>query len=384
MAQDTRPFEGITVVDMTRVLSGPFCAMMLADHGARVIKVERPGTGDDSRAFGPFYDDEGTDSVYFHFVNRGKESVALNLKDDEDRAVFESLLESADVVVENFRPGTMAKLGYAPEDLRKRFPKLIVCSISGFGQSGPLSKLPAYDTVIQAMSGLMSVTGFPDGLPTRAGTSIADLSAGLYGFAAISAALTGRERTGQGTTIDVAMLDGLFSLLEHGLMDALAEHIDPRRIGNCHPSICPFDAFACKDRDLVICCGNDHLFAELAEELNCPGMATDERFTTNESRLENMSALKQEIETALGAADAHEWNQRLQSRGVPCGLVNSVMEAKSMPQITARNMVSESGGRSVTGNPLKYGSWSDSITPMPPPALNEHGDAIRAEFKPGS
>ena len=214
MTDQSKPLEGITVVDMTRVLSGPYCAMMLADHGARVIKIERPGTGDDSRAFGPFYDKEATDSVYFHFVNRGKESIALNLKDDGDREVFETLLKSADVVIENFRPGTMAKLGYAPEDLRKKYPRLIVCSISGFGQSGPLSKLPAYDTVIQAMSGFMSVTGFPDGPPTRAGTSIADLSAGLFGFAAVSTALAGRERTGQGTTIDVAMLDGLFSMLE--------------------------------------------------------------------------------------------------------------------------------------------------------------------------
>ena len=380
MDNHKRPFEGLTVVDLTRVLSGPFCTMLLADHGARVIKVERPGTGDDSRSFGPFFPEDESKSVYFHFVNRGKESIALNLKDDGDRAVLEAMLEKADIVVENFRPGTMAKLGYAPEDLRKRYPKLIVCSISGFGQSGPLSKLPAYDTVIQAMSGLMSVTGFPDGPPTRVGTSIADLSAGLFAFASISAALTARERTGQGTTVDIAMLDGIFSLLEHGLMDTLAEHKDATRIGNRHPSICPFDTFSCSDRDLVICCGNDHLFAEMCEEMGRPEMAQNDLFSSNENRLENIDELKKEMEAALAHDKAAQWEQRLQARGVPCGLLNTIMESREMPQIRSRDLVVESGGRDVPGNPIKYGEWADSITPIAPPDLDQQGQAIRKEF----
>jgi len=377
-----RPFEGLTVLDLTRVLSGPFCTMLLADHGARVIKVERPGTGDDSRSFGPFFPEDKSKSVYFHFVNRGKESIALNLKDDADRAVLDAMLEKADIVVENFRPGTMAKLGYAPEDLRKRYPKLIVCSISGFGQSGPLSKLPAYDTVIQAMSGLMSVTGFPDGPPTRVGTSIADLGAGLFAFASISAALAARERTGQGTTVDIAMLDGIFSLLEHGLMDTLAEHKEARRIGNRHPSICPFDTFACRDRELVICCGNDHLFAEMCDEMGCPELSQDDRFVSNEKRIENIDALKEAMESALANDDAAKWLDRLQARGVPCGLINTVMESRELPQVIARNLVVDSGGHQVPGNPIKYGSWDDSINPKSAPVLDAEGQQLRAEFTP--
>ncbi len=384
MSNQKRPFEGLTVVDLTRVLSGPFCTMMLADHGARVIKVERPGTGDDSRSFGPFFPEDESRSVYFHFVNRGKESIALNLKDDDDRALLDAMLEKADIVVENFRPGTMAKLGYAPEDLRKRYPKLIVCSISGFGQSGPLSKLPAYDTVIQAMSGLMSVTGFPDGPPTRVGTSIADLGAGLFAFASISAALAARERTGQGTTVDVAMLDGIFSLLEHGLMDTLAEHKEATRIGNRHPSICPFDTFACSDRELVICCGNDHLFTEMCEEMGCSDMAQDDRFSSNEKRLENIDALKTGMEAALAGDVAAKWQERLQARGVPCGLINTIMESRSMPQILSRDLVVDSGGHDVPGNAIKYGEWDDSITPIKPPLLDEQGQALRDEFMKNS
>ena len=268
-----KALEGILVIDFTHVLSGPFCTMMLADQGARVIKVERPGTGDDSRAFGPFYE-EG-DSVYFEFVNRGKESIALNLKDPNDLTLLRRMLAKADVVVENFRPGTMAKLGLAPDRLAEEYPGLIVCSISGFGQTGPMSREPAYDTVVQALSGLMSVTGDPGWHPVRVGTSIGDLSAGMFAYAAITTALVARQKTGRGTVIDIAMLDGLFSLLEHGLMDALAEHINPERIGNRHPSIAPFDTFQCRDRLLVICCGNDHLFQQLCDALDLGAVKED-------------------------------------------------------------------------------------------------------------
>jgi CoA:oxalate CoA-transferase len=254
--QKSKPLSGILVIDFTHVLSGPFCTMMLADQGARVIKIEQPGTGDDSRAFGPFYEDHS--SVYFEFVNRGKESITLNLKDADDLNLAKRMISRADVVVENFRPGTMERLGLAPDNLLKQYPRLIVCSISGFGQTGPMKLEPAYDTVVQALSGLMSVTGFPDSNPTRVGTSISDLTAGLFAYSAITTALVGRQRTGKGTTIDIAMLDGTFALLEHGLMDALAENINPKRIGNAHPSIAPFDAYQCADRMLAICCGNDH------------------------------------------------------------------------------------------------------------------------------
>jgi len=373
-----KPLEGITVVDFTHVLSGPYCAMVLADQGARVIKVERIRLGDDSRQFGPFYED-GT-SVYYYFVNRGKESIAVNLKDPGDMSLIKRIISKADVVVENFRPGTMAKLGIAPDVLVKEFPRLIVCSISGFGQTGPMSQEPAYDSVIQALSGLMSVTGFPDGIPTRVGTSIGDLSAGLFAYAAITTALYAREKTGKGTTIDISMLDGLFSLMEHGLMDSLALKINPERIGNRHPSITPFDAFACKDRLLVICCGNDVLFGHLCVTLGLPDLPKDQRFDSNAKRNANQQALKDLLEGPLRQDTADGWRTILEKAGIPVGLVLTVEEAENLEQIKFRKMVSQSGDKAVPGNPLKFGSYSAEISPVVPPRLDAEGPGIRKEF----
>ena len=373
-----KPLEGILVVDFTHVLSGPFCTMMLADQGARVIKVERPGIGDDSRAFGPFYE-EG-DSVYFEFVNRGKESIALNLKNADDLALLHRMLARADVVVENFRPGTMAKLGLAPDHLVDEYPGLIVCSISGFGQTGPMSREPAYDTVVQALSGLMSVTGDPDGHPVRTGTSIGDLAAGMFSYSAITTALVGRQKTGRGTVIDIAMLDGLFCLLEHGLMDALAKHINPERIGNRHPSIAPFDTFHCKDRLLVICCGNDHLFQQLCDALDLPEVREDPRFETNDKRMSHQDNLKKLLEERLATKDAAQWRKQLEKAGIPVGIVNTVEEAENMEQIRVRNMVAKIRGRQVPGNPINMSGYDSECSPLAPPALDAHGEALRWEF----
>lgn len=375
---ENKPLTGITVVDFTHVLSGPFCTMMLADQGARIIKVERPDTGDDSRAFGPFYDDDT--SAYFWFANRGKESIAMDLKNPDDLAMVKRMIGKADIVVENFSPGAMARLGLDPEELVKEFPRLIVCSVSGFGQYGPLHQAPAYDTVVQALSGIMSVTGEPDGTPTRVGTSIADLSAGVFAYAAIATALAARERTGRGTTIDVAMLDGIFSLMEHGLMDALAKHVNPHRIGNRHPSISPFDTFQCSDRMLAICCGNDKLFDVMCVTLGLPELAQDERFNSNEKRVENYGDLKPALEVALSAGTAEEWQAKLEAAHIPVGLVQTVTEAENMPQIQARNMVENVGGRQVPGSPLKFGAYDSACTKQLPPKLNEHGEKLRQEF----
>ncbi len=375
----TKPLTGLTVIDFTHVLSGPFCTMMLADHGARVIKIEPPNTGDDSRAFGPFYP-EG-DSVYFDFVNRGKQSIALNLKDPDDLALARRMIAGADVVVENFRPGTMAKLGLDPQELLNTHPSLIVCSISGFGQTGPMRLQPAYDTVIQALSGMMSVTGFPEGLPTRVGTSIADLSAGLFAYAAITTALTGRDRTGKGTTIDMAMLDSLFVLLEHGLMDSLAEHINPQRLGNRHPSISPFDVYQCRDRMLAICCGNDHLFQQLCQALDLGSAHSEPRFASNDLRMAHQADLKVLLEERLQRQDAAVWESQLEAAGIPVGRVQTVDEAKQMAQIQVRNMVVTLGGREVPGNPIKLGGYDSSCAVMLPPTLNADSDNLRREFK---
>jgi CoA:oxalate CoA-transferase len=370
--------EHITVVDFTRVLAGPTCTRMLADAGARVIKIERPGTGDDTRQMGPFAGD-GT-SEYYRFANLGKESIALNLKDPDDLAVVESMIAKADVVVENFRPGVMAKLGLDPAKLVQEHPRLIVCSISGFGQYGPLHMQAAYDTVIQAISGIMDATGEPDGGPTRVGTSISDILGGIFGYCGVVTALAARERTGKGTTIDVAMLDATFATLEQGLMDALGIHQRPHRIGNRHPSMAPFDTYSCADQLIAICCGNDHLFGVLATTLGQPGLATDPRFATNVDRTNNQAELKAAMEAVLRSDNAAAWQERLDDAGVPVSVVLNVDDTRKLEQIKVRGMVKDVGGFQVPGNPIKFGAYNSLGTTIPSPGLNNRGDALRAEF----
>lgn len=376
----TKPhaLAGITVVDFTRVLSGPTCTRMLADAGARVIKIERPGTGDDTRQMGPFTADGS--SEYFRFANLGKESIALDLKDPGDLALVKRMIAKADVVVENFRPGVMAKLGLDPEELVREYPRLIVCSISGFGQYGPYHQQAAYDTVIQALSGIMDATGWPDGPPTRVGTSISDISAGIFGYCGIVTALAARERTGKGTTIDVAMLDSTFALLEHGLMDALGVHVRPTRIGNRHPFMYPFDTFACSDRQLAITVGNDHLFALLCQTLALPALPGDPRFKTNELRCEHHDELKAAMEAVLKTDVAESWRAKLEAAGVPVGIVLNVEDTRELEQIKVRAMVKNVGGFDVPGTPLKFGAYNSLGTTIPSPALNDCGEKIRAEF----
>ena len=373
--------EGILVIDFTRVLAGPTCTRMLADAGARVIKIERPGVGDDTRQMGPFVDDGS--SEYFRFANLGKESIALNLKDPGDMALAKNMIAHADVVVENFRPGVMKKLGLDPDALVQEYPRLIVCSISGFGQYGPLHQQAAYDTVIQALSGIMDATGWPDGGPTRVGTSISDIAAGIFGYAGIVTALMARERTGRGTTVDVAMLDSTFALLEHGLMDALGIHVRPTRIGNRHPFMYPFDTFNCKDQPIAICVGNDHLFSILCGVLNLPALPADTKFKTNEARSENHDALKSAMEAVLKTDSARTWRERLEKAGVPVGIVLNIDDTRQLEQIAVRGMVKDVGGRQVPGTPLKFGAYNSLGTMIPSPTLDNRGAAIRKEFASG-
>lgn len=372
-----RPLDGILVVDFTRVLAGPFCTMLLADLGARVVKVERRAGGDPARGFGPFKDGR---SLYFAFINRGKESIALDLKDPDDRALALAIATRADVLVENFRPGAMERLGLGWDALAAANPRLVYASASGFGQTGPWSRLPAYDTVIQAMSGLMSETGFPDGPPTRVGASVADLTTGVYAVAAITTALYARERSGRGTRIDLAMLDSMVSFLEHGFMHLAAFGKPPGRIGNRHPSITPFDTFRTADRDVVICAGDERLFAKLCTTLERPDLAADARFQGNAARTENEPALKLEIERALAACGADAWLERLTAAGVPCAPINDVATVGASPQVAARNMLVEADGVRMPGNPIKLAGYADPPTRRPAPALDEHGAALRAEF----
>jgi CoA:oxalate CoA-transferase len=371
------PLSGLLVADFTRVLAGPFATMMLADLGARVVKVERPGTGDDARSYGPF---SGGRSLYFARVNRGKQSVALDLKSPADLAVARGLAARADVVVENYRPGVMARLGLGWADLSTQRPDLVYCSISGFGHTGPWSQRPAYDAVVQGMSGIMAVTGSPDGPPVKPGVPVADLSAGLYAFGAICAALLGRVATGRGTHLDLAMYDATVSLLEGAALAWLATGVDPAPIGNAHFAIAPFDTFRCADGDLTICAANDTLFAALARAVGLPRLAGDPRFATNAARHERSGELKAMLEGALASAPVEHWLGELDLAGVPCGPISSVAESVGSPQTAARNMVVDAGGLPVPGNPVKASAWDDPAVRLPAPALDEHGDAVRAEF----
>lgn len=375
--------QGITVLDLTRVLAGPFCTMLLADLGARVIKVEAPPHGDDSRQFGPFV--QGA-SAYFLSLNRGKESLLLNLKDPGDRALFMRLVERADVLVENFRPGAMERLGFGWESLHKQHPRLIYAALSGFGQTGPRAAQPAYDLVIQAMGGIMSLTGQPGSPPTRVGSSIGDITAGLYCAVGVNAALYHRERTGEGMLVDVAMLDCQVAILENALARMAVEGSPPSPLGARHPSITPFDTFRAADGWLVICAGNDRLFTELAKVLERPDLAKDPRFNDNPSRTRNHAALKVEIEAALAAHPAEHWLAALQENGVPCGPVNDVAQVAAEPQIAARKMlvsmpVDGDANIKVAGNPIKLSAFADVTTRPAAPELDAQRQAILKELE---
>ncbi len=371
------PFSDILVIDLTHVLNGPFGTTILSDLGARVIKIEPPGHGDDTRTYGPFYKDQ---SLYFSFVNRGKESIVLNLKDKADKAIFLNMVAEADVLTENFRPGTMKHLGLSYDELAKINPRLVYASSSGFGQTGPLASYPAYDTIIQAMSGIMSMTGFPDGPATRVGTSMSDLCAGVFMFCGIASALYAREKTGKGAYVDVAMFDSTLAFLEHGFMEFVATGKPLQRIGNRHPFMTPFDLFKSADNDFVICCGNDHLFVELCKAIERPELITDERFLSNPLRTQNNAALKNELETEFKKQPAAHWLKLIHDAGVPVGPLLNVAEAAVHPQTVARNMLIEAGGVHMPGNPVKISGYADPPVRVGAPTLNQHGDALRREF----
>lgn len=377
-AEPTGPLAGVTVIDLTRVLAGPYCTLVLRDLGARVIKVEVPGQGDDSRQIGPFVHGK---SAYFMSLNRGKESIALDLKAAADRALFERLLGKADVVVENFRAGTMEKLGYGWETLHARWPRLIYAAASGFGHSGPYAHRPAYDMVVQAMGGIMSLTGHPGGPPTRVGTSIGDITAGLFAAIGIASALYHRSRTGEGIKIDVAMLDCQIAILENAIARYQATGQAPGPLGARHPSIAPFEAYASADGHIVIAAGNDALFRRAAAALGRPELAEDGRFATNQDRCAHVEALKAEIEAVLLRHPTAHWLAVLEAAGVPCAPINNVAEALADPQVLARNMVvtaldPEAGPLRMAGNPIKTSAFPDPATRPPAPEL----DADRARL----
>ena len=365
------PLSGITILDLTRVLAGPYATMVLGDLGARVIKVEPPN-GDDARNFPPWIADT---SAYFGSLNRGKESIALDLKADADRSLFEQLLGQADVLVENFRPGTLERLGFGWDALHAAHPRLILASASGFGQTGPWARRPAYDMIVQGMGGLMSLTGHADGPPTRVGTSIGDIAAGLFTAVGIAAALHERNRTGLGQRIDVAMLDCQIAILENAVARYFATGVAPPPSGARHPAIAPFGCFRAADAHLVLAAGNDRMFRALAEVLERPALADDPRFASNRGRIDNVERLEAELNACFQAAPRAEWLARLEAAGIPAGPLNDVAAAVSSPQVKARNMLVEIAGGNVdgmkvAGNPIKLSGHPDPATRGPVPELD--------------
>ncbi|MCK1676776.1 CaiB/BaiF CoA-transferase family protein [Bradyrhizobium sp. 150] len=379
------PLAGLLILDLTRVLAGPYCTLNLADLGARVIKVELPGSGDDARQIGPFMEPPiDPASAYFSSINRGKESIALNLKDQHDRSIFNELLSSADVLVENFTPGTMAKLGYSWEELHVRQPALIMASISGFGQSGPYSALPAYDIVVQAMGGILSLTGEKDRPPTRVGVSIGDLAAGLFGVVGIQAALIDRARTGLGRHVDVAMLDAQVALLENALARYQVEGQVPKPIGSRHPSITPFGAFNARDASLVIAAGNDAVFGRMCDALDLPGLPSDVRFSSNRARCQHEPQLRYTLEEKLAQKDILEWLEILRTHGIPCGPINDVAAVMEDEHLNARGVfldvpLAPGYAMKMARTPVRL-SGEARVRPSPPPRLDENREAILAEF----
>ena len=376
---EQKPLQGIRVLDLSRVLAGPYCTMNLADLGAEVIKIELPGHGDDARRFPPMIPNS-TDSAYFYGINRGKVSVTLDLRMPEGAAIFLELAALSDIVVENFSPGTMArfKLGY--EQLRARNPRLILCSISGFGQSGPMASEPAYDIVAQAMGGTMSVTGMEDGEPTRCGVSIGDMVAAMYGTVAILAALRVRDRDGTGQHLDIAMLDCQVAMLEGALGAYSATGNIPGRIGSRHPSITPFQQFPAADDYFVVGVGNESLWQRFCDALALDPLRSDPRFADNHSRTRNHAQLDPVLREYFLTRPRAHWLDLLSKAGVPCAPVSNVAEVARNPQLAQRRMILPADhptypGLLVPGSPLKS-ACDDRPPSTRAPALGEHTEAV--------
>jgi crotonobetainyl-CoA:carnitine CoA-transferase CaiB-like acyl-CoA transferase len=368
------PLDGVTILDLSRVLAGPYCTMLAADMGARVIKIEHPATGDDTRAWGPPF--LGGESAYYLSINRNKESVALDFKSVEGRAILASLIAKADIVVENFRPGTLDRMGLGSAALAAAHPRLIQVSISGFGQNGPRRDEPGYDAVAQAESGMMSVTGTAEGPAVRVGVAIADLAAGMFAFQGLLLGLIARGRTGRGQLVDVSLLDAVTGLLTYQVARYFATEAAPERTGNRHMTIAPYDTFDTADGVLVLAVGNDVLWQRLCQALGLGALGADARFATNEGRVRAYDALRASLAPVLATLELSPLIDQLRQAGVPCGAVRDIGQALADPQLLARQMVevlphAAIGTVKVLGIPTKLSDTPGAVRTAPP-MLGEH------------
>jgi formyl-CoA transferase/CoA:oxalate CoA-transferase len=376
------PLTGVTVIDFTRVLSGPYCTMVLSDLGARVIKIEHPVRGDDTRHWGPPF--VGAESAYFLSINRNKESLTLDFKQPAGREILDRLLPTADVVVENFRPGTLDSVGLDGDALTRRFPRLICCSISGYGQTGPRRDEPGYDAVMQAEGGLMSITGDAGGPAYRLGVAITDIVSGLFAAQGVLAALYSRERTGRGQRVDIGMLDATAALLTYQAGTYFTTGEAPARVGNRHPTIAPYESFATSDGELVVAVGNDDIWRRFCTTIGRSDLVDDPRFRTNKERIANYAELRRLLECEMAKRTRGEWVARFTEIGVPCGSVREISEVLADPQLAAREMIATVdhptiGAARVIGSPLKLSGTPASIRTAPP-VLGQHTSRILGEL----
>ncbi|MDU4961946.1 MAG: CoA transferase [Sporomusaceae bacterium] len=376
-----KPLQNVVVLDLSRVLAGPYASMMMADYGATMVKIEPPNVGDDSRAYGPFV---GKESAYFMSLNRNKRSMTLNLKEQAAKDLFKEMVKKADVVLENYRPGTMEKFGLGYDELKKINPKIIYATCSGFGQTGPYVHKPAYDIIVQAMGGIMSVTGPEGGEPTRVGASVGDIIAGLFTTIGVLMALYHRQRTGEGQLVDVGMLDCQVAILENAISRYLVNGVVPQPIGNRHPSITPFAAFTAKDGHIIVGAGNDRLWEKLCHLLERPDLLANEHFKTNLLRTQNVSELKEALDAVFNTKTIDEWMTALEAAGVPCAPINTVDKVINDPQIQAREMIVElehpvAGQMKVPGVPIKFSATPGSVE-TPAPLLGQHTEELLHEL----
>ncbi|KAA1175859.1 CoA transferase [Marinobacter salinexigens] len=385
-----KPLSGIRVLDLSRILAGPWCSQHLADLGADVIKVEHPERGDDTRGWGPPYLNDTQDAAYYLCANRGKRSIAVDIAQSEGQALIRELVATCDVVLENFKVGGLKRYGLDYNSLKEIKPDLVYCSITGFGQNGPYSKRAGYDFLLQGMGGLMSITGHPDqapgGGPMKVGVAVVDLFTGMYAATSILSALIGRGTTGEGTWIDISLMDVQVSMLANQATNFLTSGKSPGRLGNSHPNIVPYQAFATSDGHIILAVGNDMQFQRFCQVAGVPLLASDERFATNRNRVHNRTLLVPQIESLIRTKPSSFWLDALEREGVPCGPINSVEQVFADPQVRHRGMEMqmshpEAGEMSLVSNPIRFDD-KHSNSDQPPPRLGEHTCDVLGQLFP--